>query len=312
VPTAVAGVTAVRPPDGGAAALAPEPSPALGPNAVPPGPAEGAAARPTEVDPGQRLVAALRQPLDGPADLRLVVEHVASGARFEHEAAAPAPSASVYKLFVAHEVLERAGRGEVGLDDGLTIQAADALEEGWEAVGDRLTVRQALEAAMGQSSNRAAYALLRLVGRARLNARLVDLGLRRSSVPLLSGQRPLPGSPPLHDEYATSTPADLAELLRLVATGRTLTPESRAELRRLLALEETVEPLRRSVPSGTLFAKNGWLPGVRNVAALVDTPTGPVVLAAFAEAGDDPTAEAALAQIGRAVVEAYGRQPAPG
>jgi beta-lactamase class A len=297
-PTAVAGVTAQAP--------RPRPSPA-----APTTPFAKPTARPTaEVDPNGRLAAALQPLLAGPVEIGLVVEHVRGGARFEHAAAEPAPSASVYKLFVAHEILAMVDRGELRLGDTLTIQAADALEEGWEDVGDRLTVQQALKAMMGDSSNRAAFALLRQVGRARMNARLVEMGLRGSSVPLLNGQRPLPGSPPHDDEYAISAPADLAALLRRVAAEQTLAPGSRAELRRLLALKETVEPLRDILPPSAVFAKNGWLPGVRNVAALIETPTGPVVLAAFVDAPTDAAAEAKLADVARAIADLYVTAPA--
>lgn len=258
------------------------------------------------VDPTQRLATALAPVVAGPAEVGLVVEHVRSGVRFAHNAETPAPSASVYKLFVAHEILALVDRRELRLGDTLTIQASDALEEGWEDVGDRLTVQQALETMMGNSSNRAAFALLRQIGRAELNARLVELGYKSSSVPLLSGQRALPGSPPHDDEYAISAPADLAALLRGVGSEQSLSPGSRAELRRLLALEETVEPLGDALPPTSVFAKNGWLPGVRNVAALIDTPTGPVVLAAFVDARTDAAAEAKLAEIARAIGQLYG------
>jgi beta-lactamase class A len=295
VPTVVAGTTA-RPPTPRATSR--------------PAPTQKPVPSPSPVDPAQALAAALTPLLAGPAEVGVVVEHVPTGARFAHRASQPAPSASVYKLFVAHEVLARVDRGELRLADQLTIQPSDALEDGWEDVGDRLTVRQALDTMMGDSSNRAAFALLRQIGRAQMNARLVEAGYRNSSVPLLAGQRALPGSPPHDDEYAVSAPADLAALLRLVATEQTLTPASRAELRRLLALEETVEPLRDALPSSAVFAKNGWLPGVRNVAALVDSPTGPVVLAAFVDARTDAAAEAKLVDLARAVARLYGVAPA--
>jgi beta-lactamase class A len=288
--TAVAGATVIAPP----------------PRAPTRPPADSPAPSPTAVDPTQVLAAALAPLVGGPARVGIVVEHVTSGARFEHAAAEPGPSASVYKLFVAHEVLTHVDRGVMSLRDGLTIEAVDALEDGWEDVGDGLTVRQALETMMGGSSNRAAFALLRLLGRAEVNARLVDLGLRRSSVPLLSGQRALPGSAPHDDEYAISAPADLAALLRLVATEQSLSPASHAELRRLLALEETVEPLRDALPSGAVLAKNGWMPGLRNVAGFVETPSGPLVVVAFVDAPTDAAAEAQLAAIGRALGRLYG------
>ena len=240
--------------------------------------------------------------------LGLVVESIESGARFERHAQRLFPSASVYKLAVAHEVLRQVDLQELSPDDRLTIEAADALEAepGDLAVGEVISVGRALEHMLGDSSNTAAYALMRMLGRPQLNAALADLGLPRTSVPVLASDAARPGPPPIDPQVAVTTPADMAHLLRLVATEQTLTPDSRAELHRLLALEEPGEPLGGVLPSGIeVWAKTGNLPGTTNMAGLIGTPGGAVIISVFTESVDPTEARATIAAIGRAVYHLY-------
>jgi len=81
-------------------------------------------------------------------------------------------AASVYTLALAHEVLRQVDLQALALNQPLTIEPLDAFEsESTDlAVGDVLTLRQALEHMLADSSNASAYALMRTVGRGQLNA----------------------------------------------------------------------------------------------------------------------------------------------
>jgi beta-lactamase class A len=240
--------------------------------------------------------------------LGLVVEHVVSGARVEQQAERPFTAASVYKLAVAYEVLSQVDQRRIGLDEMLTIQPVDLLDQqaGDLTAGQVLTVRRALETMLGDSSNAAAFGLLRLAGRPRLNADLVELGLRETSVPLLRGERALPGAAPHDQELAVTSAADMARLLRLLTTERLLTPASRQELRRLLAQGEPADPLRVGVPrEAAVFAKAGNLPGISNVVGWVETASGPVIVVVLTEAVDPTLARGVIADLGRAVYQLY-------
>lgn len=236
--------------------------------------------------------------------LGLVVQDIGESGGYSHNAAHMFPSASVYKLALAYEVLRKVDAGELRLEDDLTIQPNDALEgePGDLEVGETLSVQRALELSLGQSSNAAAYAFMRLIGRPAFNAALAEIGLKQTSVPLLSGDSPLPGSEPKDDEWAVTSAEDIARLLRMVATGEQLSPQSSAELRRLLELEEPVDPLREGVPDdGVVLAKTGNLPGVANIVGLVEAAGRTTLVAVLTEDVDPDKARAAIAAIGQVV-----------
>jgi beta-lactamase class A len=235
----------------------------------------------------------------GADNFGVVVESMSSGERYAHNEAKLFASGSVYKLAVAAEVLRRVDLGELRLDDQITVQPADQLEaepEGGLPVGEKVTIRRALEAMMTVSSNAAGYALMRQIGRGELNAQLAAAGMARTSVPLLGA----PGRS-LHPEWAVTTPADMALLLRQIATDKVLSPASRAELRRLLAIPEAIDPLVGAVPRQVLFSKTGQLDDATNVAALLQTGRGPVVLSVFTTAVGPGEAAELIAELGRAL-----------
>jgi beta-lactamase class A len=264
---------------------------------------------------GQRLDAAIAAQLGsyaaeiGRDDVGVVVENVASGERFVHNGGRVFPSGSVYKLAVAWEVLRRVDAGELRLDDELTIESGDALEAepaGGVQLGERITVQHALDAMMSVSSNAAAYALLRQVGRSELNASLRRLGLQRTTVPLLNDPV-VPGGQALHPEWAMTTPDDMADLLRRLATDGVLTPRGRAELRRLLALVEPIDPLRDGSPAGSeVLAKIGSLEDATNAAGLLSTPRGPVVVSIFTTEVPPGRAHELIVDVARTVHRVYG------
>jgi beta-lactamase class A len=261
-----------------------------------------AAARPADDGTLETLVANQLGPYAdrlGDENFGVVVESIASGERYAHNEAKLFASGSVYKLAVAAEVLRRVDLGEFGLDDQITVQAADQLEaepEGGLPVGEKVTIRRALEAMMTVSSNAAGYALMRQIGRGELNAQLASAGMAHTSVPLLGA----PGRSH-HPEWAVTTPADMARLLRLIATDRVLAPATRAELRRLLAIPEAIDPLVGIVPRQALFSKTGQLDDATNVAAVLQTGRGPVLLSVFTTAVGPGEAAELIADLGRAI-----------
>jgi beta-lactamase class A len=272
-------------------------------SAAPPAPGPGGPVR-----LGEALATVLEDREDS---YGVVVEHVPTGQRFERNQDRTFPSASVYKLAVAYEVLRRAGAGQLHLDEPLVIEPADAVEAEPElglAAGEQVTVRQALEAMMSVSSNAAAHGLMRRIGRAELNRSLSDLGLRDTGVPLLRPEANDSSADGESDRTtAVTTPADMAHLLRLLARDRLLDEPSRDELRRLLAFREDLDPLANSLPDDAqVLAKVGTLERASNVAGLVYTPRGPVIICVFDEDVDPGDARAVSGDIARAVYDLLG------
>ncbi len=195
-------------------------------------------------------------------------------------------------------MLRRADEGALSLDDPLVVTAADAAEpepDGGLAPGDAVTVREGLRAMMAVSSNAAAHALLRRLGYEALDEALAGLGLGETSVARGA------------DGYARTTPADMAHLLGLVARERTLSEASRAELRHLLAPCEEPDGLVEALPDGVeVLSKAGNLARASNVAGLVATPRGPVIVAVFDEGVDPDAARGRIGEVARAVPTFYG------
>lgn len=286
-PTAVVGVTAptevaplVRTP------IAPEP-----PSAAPSGPPD-----PRMANLAARINALLEE---RPAAYGVTIEWVPTHQRATHDAEREFESASVYKVVVAYEVLNQADRGQIGLDDQITITDDDAVEvepHGGLAPDDEVSVWDALQAMMGVSSNSAAHALMRLVGRAELNASLQALGLRATRVPDDDDT----------DGSAVTSASDMAHLFDLLADDRVLTPESRQSLRALLALPKDLDPLLACLPDGTeIFSKPGNHARASNIAGLVSTPNGPLIISVFDEDVDPGDARATIEAITQAAWDVY-------
>jgi beta-lactamase class A len=203
----------------------------------------------------------------------------------------------VYKIAVAYEVLRQADRGALGLADPLMVEDEDVVEAepaGGLAPDEEVSVWAALEAMMGVSSNSAAHALMRLVGRGQINASLTALGLHQTRVPLDA------------TESAVTTAADMAQLFDLLATDRLLAANSRAALRTLLALPEEVDPLVACLPPGTqVLSKVGNGERASNVSGLVETPRGPLIISVFDDDVDPGEARATIEAIALAAWSIY-------
>jgi beta-lactamase class A len=246
-----------------------------------------------------RLALILQEAEETGGTYGMVVEHQASGDRLEHNPHRIFRPASVYKLGLACEVLRQVDAARLGLEDPLVIETDDVVEAepaGGPGPGEEVTVREALRAMMGISSNTAAHALLRRLGRSQFNMAIQAVGLRATRV----ATQP--------DEPSVTTPADTARLLTLVARGEILTDASRRELRELLALPKPSDPLEDALPPGTpVYSKTGDLESASNVAGLIQLRTGTVTLAIFSEDVNPGDARKTIGAIARALYAGYGR-----
>jgi beta-lactamase class A len=225
----------------------------------------------------------------------LVLENLQSGSRAAVNEDQVFPSASLYKLALAWVVLGRADAGALDLNDQLPIEWDDAVEdepEGGVAPGDALSVREAMGAMLSRSSNAAAHALLRTLGRHEFNQEMGSLGLNKTRVPDESQ---------LHDAaaVAVTSAADVARLLRLLATSQGLSQPAREELLRELASATSPDALRETLPEGIgIFDKTGNLEDVSNVAALLESPHGMCIVVVLDQGVDPGDARGVIAQVG--------------
>lgn len=233
----------------------------------------------------------------------VTLEFVPTHQRTSHAGDQVFESASVYKIGVAYAVLHEVDQGHLSLSDQLMILDDDAVEpepRGGLGVNDQVSIWEALQAMMGVSSNSAAHLLMRQVGHPELNLALDALGLHATRVPLEADDA---GDT---DAAAVTTSSDMAHLLELLADDRILSPESRANLRTLLGMRKYLDPLVAYVPDGTeVLSKNGNQERASNVAGLVATPEGPLIISIFDEDVDPGDARATIAAITQAAWDAY-------
>lgn len=221
---------------------------------------------------------------------------------------------STFKALLAGCVLHAIDAGREHGDTRLAYRRADLLTNSPISevhLSDGLSVLEACEAVVTRSDNTAANLLLgRVGGPAGLTRWLRGLGdettrLDRTETALNSA---IPGDP-----RDTTTPQAVVATWRKLLLGSTLTPASRALLSGWLHDCKTgAHRLRAGLPSawiaGDKTGTSGDAAGTFNDIAIA-TPPGraPILIAAFltrSPAAPD-VAEAALAEVGRLVAEAF-------
>ncbi len=234
---------------------------------------------------------------DPSADYGLVVEDLGSGERVAVNESRVFPSGSVYKLALAWHVLQQVDRGQLRLGQSLEIVDDDTVEDeplGGVAPGETPTVGEALEAMFSVSSNAAAHAFLRTLGRREFNQTMDTLGLVQTRVP----EQPELGE-------AVTTADDIARLLRLIATDQGLSGSTQSALRRLLALGGAPDALRETLDDDVrVLDKTGNLEDASNVGALLVTPHSTVILVVLDQGVDPGDARTVISQLGQAAVTA--------
>lgn len=220
---------------------------------------------------------------DESVEFSVVVVDLSTGARAEHLADRQLPSASLYKLFVARELLQRIAAGTLSPD----ARAGDAKGR---------TVRQCIDDMIVVSDNDCGVAGLDIVGGGALDRRLHADGFE--STTLASPQR-------------TS-----AEDVALFLTEARSDPSER-QLYDLLRAQEVNDRLPQELPPGTPIAhKTGDIRHYAHDAGVITTPNGDVLLAVLSGPWPLPCCDAdhpgpseqvafgAIARLGRAVYDA--------
>jgi beta-lactamase class A len=263
------------------------------------------------------------------------------------------PMASTFKVAVAATVLSRVDAGEVKLSDMVTIDPKRMVES--EVLWDRfihpgvsLSVYNLLELMLTQSDNTAAdYMVEKAGGPAAVTAWLARHDIRgmrvdadtagllrrffgigpgdfpdalaaaRKADPKLDA-RSLNPSPAFDDDPRdTSTPEAMADLLRLVFSGKALSPASTKVMIEVMQRCRTGGArLRGRMPEGTVIAdKTGTVGGSVNDVGVVTLPdgAGQVIVAVFIKKSDAAydLREKAIADVGRSVRDYFLYRPAP-
>jgi beta-lactamase class A len=240
---------------------------------------------------------------DPDGDYGVVVEDLGSGARAAVNESQLFPSASLYKLGLAWMVLRQVDSGRMSLDAPLEIEDGDTVEvepDGGVAAGDAPTLREALHSMLSVSSNAAAHALLRMLGRTAFNQEMLRIGLRQTHV----DEDVVDADSAESEGLAVTSAADVAHLLRLLATSAQLSAASRDLLVQCLASSASLDALRDTLPEDIeVIDKTGNLTDVSNVGAILRSEHTTVILVVL-DAGVDPgDARGVIAQTGQAALQ---------
>jgi beta-lactamase class A len=227
---------------------------------------------------------------DGGPAYGLVLEDLGSGARTAINDGQTFPSASLYKLAVAWLVVRQVDAGTLSLDAPMAIEDDDAVEvepRGGFASGAAPTVSEALEAMLSVSSNAAAHAFLRVLGRSNLNQEMDRIGLSQTRVPDDDGE-------------AVTSAGDIARLLRLISTSPELSVTAKEVLARGMANIAPPDALRDTLPDSVgVFDKTGNLDDSSNVGALLETSRGTAIVVVVDSGVNPGDARAVIAQMGQ-------------
>ena len=219
----------------------------------------------------------------------VVLEDLVSGARTTVNADQSLPAASLYKLGVAWAIMRRVDAGTLREDEQLTIEDDDAIEAepyGGFGPGDTPTIRDALQGMLSVSSNSAAHALLRILGRDSLAQEMDRIGLHQTRVP--------------DDGQAVTSADDIALLLRLIATSPDLSQSSRAAIAQGMSSIAPPDALRDTLPNSVgVYDKTGNLDDASNVGALLETPRATAILVVIDTGVHPGEARAIIARAGQ-------------
>jgi beta-lactamase class A len=214
-----------------------------------------------------------------PAASAVDVLDLSTGYSVGYNANASMPAASTIKVPVMVEVFRQLSAGSFDLQHRLTLRASDkdcgSGELCDEPVGSAHTVEELLEKMIDISDNTATNMLIRLVGRANVNATMARLGLEHTR--LASDVRT--GSWSVRDALRTS-PADMVHLFSLMAKRELIDEWSSNEMIAILEADQINTLLPAALPGDVPVAhKTGSFFDTLNDVGIVYEDDAPYVIA---------------------------------
>jgi beta-lactamase class A len=242
----------------------------------------------------------------GRGRLSSVVVDLETGASAAVDADRTWPAASLFKLPVLVEVLAEGDAGQLDPEQRLVIRPEDWTDGSGvlqARVGDRVSVRELTRLMIQESDNIAALVLLDAVSVAAVNTTAQRLGLPATRlVDHRAGQA---------GDHTTSA-ADMARLLLLLAAGQAVNAHVSEEALRLLELRQTFSWLGEDLPFWVKIAhKWGDLPDARHDAGLVFTPRGSYVAVVLTQDALPEDSAFLIGRTSRAAYDYLGVRPQP-
>ncbi len=249
-----------------------------------------------------RVIAEIEQELAGFAGTGgVAATRLDTGEEIRVNAEAVTATASTIKVPILIELYRQIERGEVGLDDRLSVteetqtRGSGILRE--LSLGVELSIHDVATLMIVVSDNTATNMLIDLVGLERVNATMAEFGfagtrlVRRLDFPAIGKDA---------RNLAVTTPAELAGIMKALATGRILSDASREGILEIMRRQHHLNLVPRYLPfnpyaeelgepdSGLRIAnKTGGWTGMRADMALVEWPGVRYVIGIVTEGDPD-------------------------
>jgi beta-lactamase class A len=269
--------------------------------------------------------AALRRTLDSLAGAHhgvvgYAVRNVDTGERLERRGDETFPTASLIKVAILVTVYDLAGKGELSLDDPLTVLKIDKVPGSGTLQfmhdGMTVTVRDAAWLMSTISDNTATNLLLDRIIIRRVWEKMEALGLPHTKVHSKSFLRISSVAMDSSVKYGlgVTTPNEMARLFELFARGQAVSPAADSTMLDVLEHNEDLQLLQRYVDGVRAPHKTGATDEVRTECALFYLQSRVVACVLTKENTDvrwviDSEPQLTLARMGRAIVDAWPKLP---
>lgn len=269
----------------------------------------------------------LHRTLDSIADAHhgvtgYAIHNLDTGERLSRRGDETFPTASLVKVPVMVTVYDLVAKGQLRLDDPLTLLEIDKV--GGSGVlhllhnGLGLTVRDATALMIAVSDNTATNLLLDRILIRRVWAKMEALGLPHTKVHHKVSMWASSVAPDSTRKYGlgVTTPTEMATLFGLIANGRAVSPAADSAMLALLDANQDGDRMQRYVTGVRNPHKTGSVDASRTECTIYFLQSRVVACALTRENADqlwtvDQEAHLTLGAIGRAVVAAWPRAVAP-
>lgn len=226
------------------------------------------------------------------------VESIDGKVYFSHRADEQVPSASVIKIPILIELMEKVKTHEIDLDKIHTLTNAE--KTGGSGIlanfaeGKQLTIREIAQEMIRSSDNTATNILIHKIGMEAINLNLVKLGMIKTRLNrlMMDTEAVKQG----RENYINVV--EINSLMRLIFNKKVATPTLCDEMISMLKNCADSATIPRNLPKDLIIAhKTGSLPYVRGDAAIIYTPK-PFIISIFIEGfNNEPAVEKAIGDL---------------
>jgi beta-lactamase class A len=218
--------------------------------------------------------------------------------------------ASVYKMYVAAEVLHQIEQGKASLDTTFAVRAPNVVDRKREVAGDprpllvegdEPTLGYLLDLMITRSDNSAANCLIDFAQRPQINEMLHSYGWQGSEVTRKFLKRSIEDAEYRQAPGTQTCARHAADFLYRIRTRTLVSPWVSMQLESLLGRQLDDTKMARGLPRGAMFYhKTGWYANWTHDVGIVDDGHTRFVIAAFLPLPEGTGADK-LAELGRRV-----------